>query len=92
MAENDMVEKAASEPSITLYEAETLALAVLSQGPDEIGIIDSEEKMAAAMMFIELERRGFLTRTQGEDGPIWDINEAGLAELQRRQAYSALSH
>lgn len=88
MAENDMV-----ETTITFYEAETLALDFLAtNGPDEIGIIDSEEKIAAAMMFIELERRGFLTHTQGEDGPIWEITEAGLGELQRRQAYSALSH
>lgn len=65
---------------------EVMALQFLSRGPDCIGVVDTEEKLAAAMVFIELQKRGLVIGDPSDDGPVWSILSAGRAALQDAEA------
>lgn len=57
------------------------ALEFLTHGPDEPGPVDSEEIMAAHLVFLNLVERGLAAKIQGDNGPIYSITLAGRAAL-----------
>jgi hypothetical protein len=65
-----------------LLEHERQALEFLSLGPDQIGLVDSDDKFAAAIVFLDLTKRGFATYDEDPDGPIFSITPAGKAALR----------
>lgn len=50
---------------------------VAANGQDRVGMIDSEEKFAAAMVYISLEQRGLLSAERTDNGPIYRVTDAG---------------
>jgi hypothetical protein len=72
---------------VILKPHEIMALEFLSRGPDCVGIIDSEEKMAAALIFIDLEKRGLVSNDR-IDGERWtSITPTGRAALKRSEEH-----
>ena len=69
--------------ALDLLPHEIQALRFLEKGPDCIGLIDDESKLAAALMFVDLKRRGLVTSVVSDDGPIWSLSDAGIAALKR---------
>lgn len=65
---------------MALRSHEIQALEFLSLGPDRIRVIEDEETLAAAMVFIELNKRG-LVEIDPEDGMLVTINAAGRRAL-----------
>ena len=62
---------------------EIMALGYLRHnGPHTIGVIDSEYKMAAAMVFIDLKSKGLVLSGLGENGPTYHLTDAGRAALR----------
>ena len=57
---------------------ELQALTFLAQGPDCIGTIDSEEKMAAALVFLDLERAGFVSKSGAGEDMTFTLSAAGV--------------
>lgn len=55
---------------------------MVKHGPDCIGIIDADEKMAAAIVFDQMRRDGLLIAEIGPLGPIYRITPAGRAALE----------
>jgi hypothetical protein len=53
------------------------ALRFLAKGPDTVGVIDSEEKLAAAIVFSDLKLKGLVVATLGPDGPTFHISPSG---------------
>lgn len=47
--------------SVTVSEAQTMALRFLSNGPDRIRLIEDENTLAAALCYVDLEKRGLVT-------------------------------
>lgn len=66
----------------SITETERMALAFLAKGPDCIGVIDTDEKLAAALVFETLRRRGLVVSTITDDGPEYRITRDGLAALK----------
>lgn len=66
-----------------LSETDLMALRFLaSNGPDCVGIIDDEDKLAAALLYCDLEKRRLITvQFKTADGPVWAITAAGRAAL-----------
>ncbi len=60
---------------------ERKALEFLTLGPDAPGVVDSEEVMAAHLVFLDLVKRGLVAKDIGDDGPIYSITDAGRAVL-----------
>lgn len=60
---------------------ERMALDFLSRGPDRIAQIDTEEVFAAAVVYCDLSKRGFVTIDPDPAGPIITITNAGRAIL-----------
>ena len=60
---------------------ERKALEFLSLGPDAPGVVDSEEVMAAHIVFLDLVKRGLVAKDMGDEGPIYSLTPAGLAVL-----------
>lgn len=59
------------------------ALSFIHQrGSDCVGEIDSEEKLAAAMLYAMLCNEGLLARAATDDGPEYSLTEAGRAALR----------
>ena len=72
------------ETPTTRAEADIMALAFIKKHPgDCVGTIETEEQLAAAMIFIELKRRGLLMAEIGPDGPRYFITKSGERELER---------
>jgi hypothetical protein len=67
------------EPQITRPEADAMALRFLrDNGPHTMGPIESEEAMAAALIFIDLKREGLATSAKMAHGYVqWSITDAG---------------
>ena len=66
---------------------ERQALLFLASGPDQIGVIETDEQMAAAMVFIDLERRGYLTsQSMPEGGPVYSLSDAGVEAVLALQS------
>lgn len=63
--------------SATVSEARTMALRFLAKGPDRIRLIEDENTLAAALCYVDLEKRGFVT-IDNEDGMLVTITPAGL--------------
>ena len=59
------------------------ALNSLAPGPQVLGSMDGWSKVAAALTFLELERRGLVEHAHGPDGLIWMLAPAGEAALRR---------
>lgn len=64
-----------------LSDSDRAALEFLTQGPDEPGIVDSHEVLAAHLVFLGLVEQGLASKVQGDDGPIYSITAAGRAAL-----------
>lgn len=70
-----------SEP---LRNHEIQALEFLAKtGSDCVGVIDSEEKLAAILVYIDLRERGYILSTMSEDGPIYFLSNAGKLETMK---------
>ena len=67
---------------MVLRSHEIQALEFLSLGPDRIRVIEDDGTLAAAMVFIELNKRG-LVEIDPEDGMLVTINAAGRRALDR---------
>ena len=65
--------------SEALLQHEVQALMFLLQGPDTPGIIDSEEKLAAVIVFDGLRKRGLVIADIGDEGPTYRLTLAGTA-------------
>ena len=67
----------------TLSEARHMALSFISKaGSDCVGVVDTEEKFAAAILYDQMRRDGLLIATLSEEGPVYRITEAGRRALQ----------
>ena len=66
----------------TRADADRMGLYLVMNNPGhEIGIIDTEDKMAAALILIGLKDRGLLTASIGKNGPRYYITLAGRARV-----------
>lgn len=63
-----------------MNETRTMALRFLAKGPDRIRLIEDDITLAAAMCYVDLEKRGLVT-IDNEDGMLVTITPAGLAAL-----------
>lgn len=68
----------------TRAEIDLMALRFLrDRGADTIGIIDTEEKFAAAMLYLDLVKQGFVSSTNFGGGNVQhSITDAGLRQLE----------
>lgn len=65
-------------------ENDRLALEFISsRGTDCVGKIDNEDKLAAAMIYLDLKKRGLLSSVPSDDGPVFSITQAGKEELEK---------
>lgn len=64
-----------------LRSHEVIALQFLANGPHCIGEIDSDEKLAIAVVFADLQKRGFVISDPSNNGPVFYISPAGLVAL-----------
>lgn len=65
---------------ICLKPHEIQALEFLSKGPDRIKFIADDATFAAALVFLDLEKRG-LAHIDNDDGMLITISSEGLAAL-----------
>lgn len=65
---------------IALRPHHLAALRFLAKGPDRIRLIEDDNTFAAALCYVDLEKRGFVT-IDNEDGMLVTITPAGLARL-----------
>jgi hypothetical protein len=70
--------------SINASEGRTMALQFLSNGPDRIRLIEDENTLAAALCYIDLEKRGLVT-IDNEDGMLVTITPAGLVAISESE-------
>ncbi|MHB9879120.1 hypothetical protein ACSMXM_05600 [Pacificimonas sp. ICDLI1SI03] len=67
-----------------MSEMDLLALEFLKRhGPHTVGLVDDDEKFAAAFVFLSLQKRGHVIAGIGEDGPAFRITPKGVAALHR---------
>jgi hypothetical protein len=66
-----------------LPEHEAMALWCLAQKPDCIGLIDTEEKMAAALTYVALVEKALAIATIGADGPTYQITPKGVSVIHK---------
>lgn len=65
----------------SLMEHERQALEYLSSvGSDCVGVIDSEEKLSAALVYHDLRERGYLIASMTESGPVYWLSNKGKLE------------
>jgi hypothetical protein len=64
---------------------EILALEFLRLGPDRIKVVENDETFAAALVFLDLEKRGFV-HVDKDDGMLITIAAAGMDALDQRKA------
>ena len=66
-----------------LKKHERQALEFLNkQGSDQIGVIDNEDKLAAAMVFEDLKIQGYVYSLKTLGGPTYYLTEKGKKVLQ----------
>lgn len=65
---------------IALRTHHQAALRFLAKSPDRIRLIEDDNTFAAALCYVDLEKRGFVT-IDNEDGMLVTITPAGLARL-----------
>ena len=64
-----------------LQAHEMQALEFLAKaGHDCVGLIDTEEKLAAALVYHDLKQRGYILSTMSDDGPVYWLSNAGKLE------------
>lgn len=63
-----------------------MALRLLIPGPHCIGVIDDENKMAAALVFISLHDRGLVKSQRGPAGPSYSLTAAGRRAILANDA------
>ncbi|GJD65136.1 hypothetical protein [Methylobacterium frigidaeris] len=72
----------------SLRPHEIMALDFLDRnGPDAPGEVNSEEVMAAHLLFLDLKDRGLVSTTPGDDGPVYAITAAGKQALAVARAH-----
>jgi len=76
--------KMEDEQQFTRPEVDMMALCFLrDNGPDTIGILDTDEKFAAALVYLDLVKRGLVSSTNFGGGNVQHaITGAGLRELE----------
>ncbi len=52
-------------------------------GSDCIGVIDTDAKLAAAIVFLDLNKRGLVIASLSDDGPVYRLTSSGRAALRR---------
>jgi hypothetical protein len=57
-----------------------------SAGPHQIGVIEDDESLAAAIVFEGLKNRGLCIAGLGDGGPTYRITPAGLAAIPAEAA------
>ncbi len=57
------------------------ALVFLSHGPDTVGVINSEEQMAAVLVFSELVREGYVKSTGLGENLTFSLTDEGVEQL-----------
>jgi hypothetical protein len=61
-----------------LKSHEQLAIDFLARnGTDCVGVIDTEEELAAAWLYVNLHTRGYLIATIGATGPVYRLTSKG---------------
>lgn len=55
---------------------------IASRGSDCVGVIDSEPKLAAALLYALLREEGLLASTITDEGPEYSLTDAGRAALR----------
>lgn len=50
---------------------------LMKHGSDCVGVIDTEEKLAGALVWENLRKRGFVFSLRGPSGPTYYLTEAG---------------
>lgn len=80
-----MLNEPANEPTYSRAEVDLMALRFLAAtGGDTMGVIESEEELAAALLYVDLKKRGLASSVSPERGTVvWTITEQGRAELAR---------
>lgn len=63
-----------------MKDHERLALESLSLGPDLIRVIEDDNTFAAAIVYCDLQKQGFVTIDK-DDGMLVTISPAGIAAL-----------
>jgi hypothetical protein len=56
-------------------------------GSDCIGVIDSEEKLAAAFVFATLANRNLMSVVMTNDGPLYSMTNAGMRALAKSRMH-----
>lgn len=64
-----------------MKDHERMALEFLRRGPDCIKLIEDENTLAAAMLYAQLEKQGFVT-IDNDDGMLVTITAAGEAAYE----------
>jgi len=67
--------------TIKPHEMEALQF-LAARGSDCIGVIDNEEKLAAALVFHEMKQKGLVLATISNDGPVYRLSNAGKKALE----------
>lgn len=57
---------------------------IANRGSDCVGVIDSEPKLAAALLYARLREEGLLASTITDDGPEYSLTDAGRAALRHQ--------
>ena len=71
----------ASHPN-ALLEYELMALDFLARhGSDCVGVIDTEEKFAAAIVYNTMRAKGLVLASTSDDGPVYSLSNKGRALL-----------
>jgi hypothetical protein len=69
-----------------LADAQHMALKLVDQmSTDSVGVIDSEAKLAAALIYDGLRRQGLLIAIMRDDGPHYRLTAAGRAALSSQE-------
>ncbi len=69
--------------AVTRDGVDIMALQFLTRAPgDCVGVIETEEQIAAALIYIDLERRGLVVSHKEADGPHYFITAAGMRHLK----------
>jgi len=62
---------------------EKAALRFLASGPDVLGVVDSEEKLAAAMVFMDMEKVGLVKFSGTGDKFTVSLTDVGVEAVVR---------
>lgn len=68
-----------------MKDHERMALEFLSKAPDRIKLIEDDATLAAAMLYVQLEKRGLVV-IDNDDGMLITITPEGLSALKDDRA------